>query len=360
MSGIFVSYRRDDAAGWAGRLVADLRKRYGDEHIFHDIAAIRAGEDFGQAIQRALGSCEVVLVLIGPNWLSARNRRGELRLGQFDDPVRLEIQLALRRPDLLVVPVLVGGAAMPTRDDLPDDIDALSVRHAAEVSDARWDFDMEQLVRQLARIQAPAPPRRSRRRMYLVAGVVALAAMALVWYVLRAAKDELARPAAIGTNLTTAADPEQPPVNVPRQQPIEVTKPETKQDSAPAPTRANPAALKPKAARIELDGVWEADHEVEFKGGGRARETFEFETRHGEVFGSNWFQGSQLRSAKYALLDGRIDEDRLKFCIQISRDRECFDGIVERDEIRFISTTYVGDPSLSPKTRKFTVRRQAK
>jgi len=151
VKGIFISYRRDDAAGWAGRLVADLGKHLPDDHVFHDIAAIGAGEDFAQAIQRALGSCAVVLVMIGPNWLSARDRRGEPRLGQIDDPVRVEIQIALSRPDLLVVPVLVGGAAMPARDELPDDLGALSARNAAEVSDARWDFDVDQLVRQLTR-----------------------------------------------------------------------------------------------------------------------------------------------------------------------------------------------------------------
>jgi len=128
VSGIFVSYRRDDAAGWAGRLVSDLRKRFADDHVFHDIAAIGLGEDFTKAIEQALGSCAVVLVLIGPNWLSLRDRLGEPRLSQVDDPVRVEIRLALARLDLLIVPVLVGGATMPSRDRLPDDIGALSTR----------------------------------------------------------------------------------------------------------------------------------------------------------------------------------------------------------------------------------------
>jgi len=86
------------------------------------------------------------------------------------------------------------------------------------------------------------------------------------------------------------------------------------------------------------------------------------------VFGSNWVQGG---TGRFALLDGKIEEDRLKFCIQLPAQvrkgdgwgytdyRECFDGIVARDEIRFIATNYIGHPSFSPETRTFTARRES-
>jgi hypothetical protein len=306
--------------------------------------------------------------MIGPNWLSARDRRGELRLAQIDDPVRVEIRIALSRPDLLVVPVLVGGAAMPARDELPDDLGALSARNAAEVSDARWDFDVDQLVRQLTRIPGVVPRRRRRRTVSLLLGLVALAAIALVWYALGPGKDELARPAATGAGPITA-EPEQTPATLPQQPPIVVTTPETKPEKSRTTSSVKPAAPPPKTAKVQLDGVWQADYPD--AQGRRRREMFEFETRRGEVFGSNWVQGG---TGKFSLLDGKLEEDRLKFCIQLPAHvrksdglgytdttyRECFDGIVARDEIRFIATNYIGHPYYSPETRTFTARRESK
>jgi hypothetical protein len=366
VKGIFISYRRADAAGWAGRLVADLGKHLPGAPVFQDIAAIGAGEDFAQAIERALGSCAVVLVMIGPNWLSARNRRGEARLDRIDDPVRVEIRMSLSRPDLLVVPVRVGGAAMPSRDELPDDLAALSTRNAAELSDARWDFDVARLVRQLTRIPGVVPRPQRGRRMVSVSLGLALVAMALVWYGFRPSKDELARPASIGANPITA-EPEGTPFQRPEQPPIAVATPETKPEQARSTSGGKREVPVTKPEKIQLDGMWEADYPN--AQGGRTREMFEFETRRGELFGSNWIHGGP---GKFALLDGKVEEDRLKFCIRLpiqlrkgdgweyTTYRECFDGIVARDEIRFIVTNYIDHPSASPETRTFTARRTPK
>jgi hypothetical protein len=125
---------------------------------------------------------------------------------------------------------------------------------------------VEQLVRQLTRIEGVAPPRRRRRTMSLVFGVIALATMALVWYVLRPSKDELTRPAATETSPRTV-EPEQPLANPPLQPPIVVAKPEAKPEPARTTTGAKPAAPKPKPPKVELDGMWEEDP-ADARGGG--------------------------------------------------------------------------------------------
>jgi hypothetical protein len=286
-----------------------------------------------------------------------------LRLAQIDDPVRVEIRIALSRPDLLVVPVLVGGAAMPTRDELPSDIGALVFRNAAELSDARWDFDVEQLVRQLTRIQGLVPRQQRFRTMSLVLGAVALATMGLVWYTFRPGTDELPRPTATETS-SKLAEHEQPLPTPPLQPPTAIAAPEAQAEPARPATGAKLAA-SPKPTKVALDGTWEADR----PGGGRL--VYEFETRRGEVFGSMTVQAG-WGTANYGLLDGKMEGDRLKFCIQISDSvrkgegweyisfRECLDGIISGNEIHFISTGPIGHPTMSPQTEKLTARRKSK
>ena len=112
--GIFVSYRRDNSRHFAGRLSDRLAERFGAGEIFMDVDSIRPGADFDEAIDAAVASCEVLLVLIGPNWVNAVGDGGR----RLDDPVVLEVTAALRRR-ISVVPVLVDGAAVPRRVDLP-------------------------------------------------------------------------------------------------------------------------------------------------------------------------------------------------------------------------------------------------
>jgi TM2 domain-containing membrane protein YozV len=149
MAGIFISYRRDDSAGWVGRLATDLQERFGQETVFQDIGAIGAGEDFVAAIERSLESCSAVLVVIGPEWSRVKDRAGIRRLDNPDDTVRIEVAKALARKDHLVIPVLVGGAQMPTAAELPSELWALARRNALELSDKRWTYDLEQLMASL-------------------------------------------------------------------------------------------------------------------------------------------------------------------------------------------------------------------
>jgi hypothetical protein len=128
LAGIFISYRREDAAGWAGRLAADLRREFPQTEVFQDIASIGIGEDFVDAMRRALESCAVTIVLIGPRWLDVRDDHGQRRLDDPEDWVRLEIEESLKRPGLRVVPLLVGNATMPRAAALPASLRLLARR----------------------------------------------------------------------------------------------------------------------------------------------------------------------------------------------------------------------------------------
>lgn len=151
---IFVSYRREDSAGWAGRLVNDLAERFGAANVFQDIHSIRPGMDFLDAINDMLQKSDCALVVIGPAWLSLKDEAGKRRLDDTSDYVRLEVATALQRCSP-VIPVLVGGAMMPAPALLPDDIKALARRNAAELTDLRWPYDVGQLAQWIAASDRP-------------------------------------------------------------------------------------------------------------------------------------------------------------------------------------------------------------
>lgn len=150
--GIFICYRRDDSAGHAGRLHDRLTAHFGDEQVFMDLDQIEPGEDFVQAIVDAVGSCEILLALIGRNWLTSRDGANR-RLDNPNDFVRLELAAALAC-GVCVIPVLVQGALMPRAQDLPEDLLSLSRRNAYELSDLRWKHDVEQLISVLEKVLA--------------------------------------------------------------------------------------------------------------------------------------------------------------------------------------------------------------
>src|ERR1700735_1498522 len=110
---IFISYRRDDTEGEAGRLFDDLVRAYGDNSVFMDVAGINPGIDFRKAIDDNVASCGVLLAMIGPTWTTIKSSSGDRRLDDANDFVRLEIASALAR-DVAVIPVLVHSARMPT------------------------------------------------------------------------------------------------------------------------------------------------------------------------------------------------------------------------------------------------------
>jgi hypothetical protein len=145
---IFISYRRQDSEGEAGRLFDDLVAHFGERSVFMDVETIEVGRDFRKAINANVAGCGVLLAIIGPAWLGARDESGQRRLDDANDFVRLETAAALHR-DIPVIPVLVRAAKLPKAEHLPPDLADLAYRNAVELTHARWKSDIQSLVRAL-------------------------------------------------------------------------------------------------------------------------------------------------------------------------------------------------------------------
>lgn len=145
---IFVSYRRDDAEGEAGRLFDDLVAVFGENSVFMDVAAIEVGRDFRKVIDQSVASCGVLLAIMGKHWMEAKDETGQRRLDNPLDFVRLETASALKR-DIPVIPVLVQGARMPRAEQLPEDLKELVFRNGVELTGARWRSDVQLLIKAL-------------------------------------------------------------------------------------------------------------------------------------------------------------------------------------------------------------------
>jgi len=118
MPGIFISYRREDVRGYAGRLSDALIQHFGRENVFRDVTRLHPGDDYVVKIEEFINACDVLLLLIGRDWLTIRDERGQRRLDDPADLHRIEVVTALQR-QLLVIPVLMDGARMPHLQDLP-------------------------------------------------------------------------------------------------------------------------------------------------------------------------------------------------------------------------------------------------
>jgi formylglycine-generating enzyme required for sulfatase activity len=199
LSGIFISYRREDSEGQARALSIELAKYVGEESVFLDVDSIAIGRDFRQALHERLATCDAFLALIGPGWLDAKDHAGKRRLDDPGDYLRQEIAVALVR-NIPVTPVLVQEAAMPPPERLPDDLKELAFRNGFELSHTRWHSDVRELAHrlgldatQVAPAEAPAkaapirpappPPPVSKRwvtrRRALGAAAIAVAAAGL-------------------------------------------------------------------------------------------------------------------------------------------------------------------------------------
>lgn len=150
MKGIFISYRREDSAPYAGRICDHLRRTFPSTSVFMDVDAVTPGADFVNAIDANLGESGVVLVVIGPQWESIKGADGQRRIDSPDDYVVREIAAAMSQSN--VIPLLVGGARMPSAARLPAALEALARRNAMEISDARFAADAERLCATIARI----------------------------------------------------------------------------------------------------------------------------------------------------------------------------------------------------------------
>jgi hypothetical protein len=228
---VFLSYRRDDAAGYAGRLEEALERRLGHGSVFRDVLDIAPGDDFAKAIRERLAGAHTVLVLIGPRWAGGE-LPGSRRIDDATDFVRLEVAMALDS-GVRVVPVLLPGAAMPVEDSLPPALQPLARRNAMALGDMHWDADIERLL-----------------------GVIGMSPRRRVW------------PWALGAALLAAA--------------LAAAGVVWRPVSAPAPL---PAVAPDSGER--LLGSWQA--EVRYDWGDRYTERFEFKRHAGQLTGTASF-----------------------------------------------------------------------
>jgi hypothetical protein len=187
---IFISYRRDDAAAYAGRHEEALEKQFGRGSVFRDVLDLSPGDDFAAAIRERLAAAQAVLALIGPRW-AGTEAPGARRIDDPHDFVRLELTLALQS-GTRVVPVLLRGAVMPREDELPEPLKPLARRQALALGDIDWDADIGRLVDSLG-------VRPGRRMWGRAAGaVLATALLAAVGYALRPSSEPAAADRLIG------------------------------------------------------------------------------------------------------------------------------------------------------------------
>lgn len=155
--GVFISYRREDSAGFAGRIYDRLVSRLESGRVFFDVDNIEPGLDFVKVLADRVGDCDALVAIIGAEWVTSANDERQRRLDDPRDFVRIEIEAALER-DIRVIPVLVNGARMPKAEDLPEPLKPLVRRQAIEISHTRFDSDSERLTRALQRaLEGQAP-----------------------------------------------------------------------------------------------------------------------------------------------------------------------------------------------------------
>ena len=171
---VFISYRREDSAGHTGRLYDSLRKHFGDDNVFLDVSGIDSGRKFADVIQGAIHSCDVLLAVIGPEWLTCV-ANGERRIDDPGDLVRTEILTALNG-GIGVIPVLVGGASPPPAGSLPAALQPLAALDAHDMTDERWAYDADRLTRAMERLAGT----RRRPAVMRSAPIAAVALLGLV------------------------------------------------------------------------------------------------------------------------------------------------------------------------------------
>ena len=145
---LFISYRRDDSAGYAGRVHDRLQREFGENLLFMDVDSIPLGTNFVKAIDEEVAKCDVLLAIIGLGWLDARDEDGNRRLDSPADFVRIEIETALKR-GIRVIPILLEGTRVPKADQLPDGLKELALRNGLNVRHSSFSDDMERLIRGL-------------------------------------------------------------------------------------------------------------------------------------------------------------------------------------------------------------------
>lgn len=195
---IFISYRRADSQWAAARLYDTLSAAFPDDQIFMDVEQIAPGQDFVDVLEDQVGECDVFLALIGPEWLALQSPKGERRLDDVTDFVRIEIASALQKSGTITIPVLLDGAAPPEPEDLPEDLRALARRQFARLTHEGYRDESRRLVDAIDDVfetrtaaRGPGPSRLAKLRKPAGVGIGVVAAAALGWF----AYDRITRPA---------------------------------------------------------------------------------------------------------------------------------------------------------------------
>ncbi len=154
MPRIFISYRRADTEVITGRINDHLVREFGAQNIFKDVDDILPGQDFRQVLHDEISKCNIVLVMIGSHWLDIQDSNQNRRLNDPNDFVRIEVESAIKQGNILVIPVLVQGAAMPPAADLPESLHSLAYLNAAIVrNDPDFNRDMVRLIARMRKIK---------------------------------------------------------------------------------------------------------------------------------------------------------------------------------------------------------------
>jgi len=320
---IFISYRRDDAAGYARAINDELARSFGAERVFIDVDDINAGQPFSEIIQRSVGDSAVLLALIGKRWRGERDGAGP-RIFEAGDFVRQEVAAGLAK-GLRVIPVLLDGVPMPDPAQLPPDLGALAGRNALELDNTRFAADMAHLVREvrgaLGEEAAPPPTASapSRTGWWIAAAVVVVAV-------------------AIGTLGQSQRSPAHATVS---------------------PARVEPAPVP--AARAQVNGDWQADVTYDWDNA-RFSERFKFAGDVDALHGSASFLG-----VARGVLEGRVDGAGVVFVTrtsEMSGSGDSATAVVHRyrgrlagDELRFVMQTEGGSSAHVP--IEFVARRVA-
>lgn len=290
---IFISYRRDDSAGYVRALYDRLVQHFSKERVFMDVDTIDPGLPFDEAIKHALDQCEILLVVIGRRWMDKQVGM-EPRINDPKDYVRIEIAAALSR-NIRVVPVLLDGASIPGEKELPEPLRALARRNALEISNSRFDSDTETLIMAIRKALDEADGRaalrdvrRSKPFLYWLAGGLAVGVLVTVAYLY--------------------------------------------------------SGLMIQDMRPDIKGEWEADVTYDWPNA-RYIEKFDFRGEGEEVYGTASFLGT-----KRGILEGSIRKDVLRFITRsqeisgadFRNPRDCvhhYRGELLGKEIKFIMQT---------------------
>jgi len=237
--GIFVSYRRDDSPGFAGRIGDRLISHFGHEHVFIDVDSIPPGVDFVKALSDHVAECAVLVAIIGKKWLTITDEHNRRRLEDSNDYLRIEIESALKR-DIRVIPVLVDGATIPGQDELPNGLKPLAHRNGIDISYTRFDSDAQRLIESIVAVTGELGKRTStnsqklqpaKMRILALGGTVGFAVLlVLLWTFFAPGRSETCRQGLVWRD----AAPNDHVCVTPR------TRAQTAADNAAAGSRINP------------------------------------------------------------------------------------------------------------------------